>query len=177
MGLFSRQISKTKPGYTPTNRVGGGYQPVSGPKDHTPPKSSSAVGLFIPKRPTALTVDLDSESQLFYSTDLGFTLYSQELKQGTVLKIGERIPVACMFEVRWLLLDGRKIGYLFNSQFQVTNKGGYIMTYMNSGAGKASAVEVLVKTDTLVVYHFPNHGTLVISPYIGNDIQNILEEQ
>jgi hypothetical protein len=135
------------------------------------------MGLFIPKRPTTLRVDLDSEPHLFYSTDIGFALYNQELKQGTVLKIGERIPVACMFEVRWLILDGKKLGYLFNSQFQVTNKGGYIMTYMNSGAGKASAVEVLVKTDTLVIYSFPNHGTLVISPHIGQDIVSILDEQ
>jgi hypothetical protein len=135
------------------------------------------MGLFTPQRITVLNVELDSEAHLFYSTDHGFALYTQEMKQGTTLKIGDRIPVACMFEVHWLLRDGEKVGYLFNSQFQVTNKGGYIMTYMNSGAGKASAVEVLVKTDTLVIYSFPNHGALVISPHIGQDIISILEEQ
>lgn len=122
-------------------------------------------------------VEIDSEPHLFHSTDLGFALYTQDMKQGTMLRIGERIPVACMFEVHWLLRGPEKVGYLFNSQFQVLNRGGYIMTYMNSGAGKASAVEVLVKTDTLVIYSFPNHGALVISPHIGQDIVAILDEQ
>jgi len=127
--------------------------------------------------PRSLTIDLDSTAHLFYSTDLGFALYNKPLTQGTVLSVGEKIPVACMFDAHWLLLGPEKIGYLFNSQFQVSNKGGYIMTYTNSGIGKATAVEVLVKTDTLVIYHYPNHGTLIISPHIGIDIENILDSQ
>lgn len=128
-------------------------------------------------KPSKLTVASDSEAHLFHSTDLGFALYTQNIGQGSVLTVGERIPLACMFNAYWLTLDKEKIGYLFTSNFRVTNKGGYIMTYMNSGAGKASAVEVLVKTDTIVVYHFPNHGTLIVSPHVGQDVQTILSEQ
>jgi hypothetical protein len=135
------------------------------------------MGLFTQERPSELTVALNSEAHLFYSTDLGYALYNKEVPQGAVLRIGDKIPVACLFEVRWLLLNNEKLGYLFNSQFQVTNKGGYLMTYLNKGVGKATSVEVLVKTDTLVIYSFPNTGALAISPHIGQDIETILLEQ
>lgn len=128
-------------------------------------------------KPTKFTVASDSEAHLFHSTDLGYTLYTKNIGQGSVLTVGDRIPLACMFDAHWLTLNKEKIGYLFTSNFQVVNRGGYIMTYMNNRAGKASAVEVLVKTDTLVIYHYPNHGTLVVSPHIGQDVQTILSEQ
>src|SRR5271168_5122324 len=136
-----------------------------------------AIKSITPAKPNKLVVDSDSEAHLFHSTSLGFALYFHNVGRGSVLTIGDRIPLACMFEAHWLTLDGEKIGYLFTSHFQVTNKGGYIMTYMNSGAGKASSVEVLVKTDTLVVYSYPNHGCVIVSPHVGDDVRNVLSEQ
>jgi hypothetical protein len=172
MGLFDKLLRKR--GVTPKD--------ISN-KANVVPIKASVVPLRAPTVPVpaipsrTLTVDADSEAHLFHSTGLGFALYFHNIGQGSVLTVGERIPLACMFSAYWLTLDRQKIGYLFTSQFQVTNKGGYIMAYMNAGAGKASAVEVLVKTDNLVVYHFPNHGTLVVSPHMGEDMTNILSEQ
>jgi|SRR5882672_1086670 len=123
------------------------------------------------------TVALDSDPHFFYSTEAGFALYLKKLKQGTVLQVGARIPVLCLFKAHWLILDGEKVGYVFDSEFQVSNKGGYIMAFLEKGVGKAATVEVLVKTDTLVIYNFPNRGTLVVSPHIGADVLNILNEQ
>jgi hypothetical protein len=122
-------------------------------------------------------VKLDSDPHFFYTTEAGCTLYLQKVKQGTVLQVGPRIPILCLFKAHWLLLDGQKVGYVFDSEFQVSNKGGYIMAYLEKGVGKAATVEVLVKTDTLVIYSFPNRGTLIVSPHIGEDMKSVLDEQ
>jgi hypothetical protein len=48
---------------------------------------------------------------------------------------------------------------------------------MNRGVGKASNVEVLLKTPDLVVYHYTNRGTLAVCPVVGDDVRTIFEEQ
>jgi len=136
------------------------------------------MGLFDKfKTVPRMRIDTDSEPHLFHSTDFGTALYLKHLKRGTKITIGPRIPVACMFTLKWLLLDEEKVGYLFNSQFQIENKGGYLLTYLNKGAGTADAVEVLVKTENLIIYSFPNHGALAVSPQVGEEVQNVFNFQ
>ena len=148
-------------------------------KGATPHKTSwhRELATVVPIKPSTLVVDIDSEPDLFHATDVGFALYLKEMKQGTTIRVGDKIPLACMFSAHWLTLNNEKIGYLFTSNFQVTNKGGYLLTHMNASAGKAQAVEVLVKTDTLVIYNFPGKGALIVSPKVGEDVSHIFAAQ
>jgi hypothetical protein len=82
-----------------------------------------------------------------------------------------------MFELNWLTLDERRIGLLFRSAFQVTNGGGYLVAFMNQARGRATQVDVLLKTDDLVIYNFPNRGTMAVLTQIGPEVQTVFEEQ
>jgi hypothetical protein len=73
--------------------------------------------------------------------------------------------------------DRERVGWSFVSQFQVENHGGYLLTYISKGAGKATTVDTLVKTDDMIVYNYPNRGSLIISPRVNEDIAGVLEEQ
>jgi hypothetical protein len=82
-----------------------------------------------------------------------------------------------MFEIYELLLDGTPVGYALSTAHYCQNEGGYVVAYSRSRAGKATEVETLIKHEHLVVYHYPNHGTLAISPKINSVIANIFDEQ
>jgi hypothetical protein len=82
-----------------------------------------------------------------------------------------------MFTINWVELDGVKCGYLFNSKFEIINNGGFITTFLQSGKGKASNVEVLAKSEHLILYHFPNRGSMAVSPIVNSTIANVFESQ
>jgi hypothetical protein len=119
---------------------------------------------------------LNAEPFTFYELGEGFALFN-EPQQAGILTVGPRIPVACMFEVYWLTRNGQKVGHYFVSQFQTVNHGAYVVTFLNNGVGKASLVEVTLKTDTLVVYNYPNRGALIVCPVLSDDLLSIFEEQ
>lgn len=124
-----------------------------------------------------LKVTLDTEAHLFYALGEGHALFTTKIEAGAVVTVGERIPVSCMFQMHWLVLNNAKVGFYFESQFHVVNSGGFLATYMNRGVGKASTVEVLLKTPDLVVYHYTNRGTIAVCPVIGDDVKTVFEEQ
>lgn len=124
-----------------------------------------------------LNLELEADPYLFYQLGDGHALFTSRVKQGTVLTVGPLIPVSSMFQMYWLTHNNIKVGFYFVSQFHVENAGGYIVTYMNHGRGKAFNVEVLLKIPELVVYHYKNRGTLVVCPVIGDDVKTIFEEQ
>jgi hypothetical protein len=119
---------------------------------------------------------IDASVGTFYSIGQGYALFTEIMKPGE-LSLGESIPLKCMFQGFELLSGGRRIGYYFESTFKSKNHGGYIVASL-SNKGPAETVEVILKIkDLLVCYHYPNRGTLIISPTIGDDTQVIFEEQ
>lgn len=126
--------------------------------------------------PRTEKLHLDAEPFTFYELGEGFALFQQPQKAG-IITIGPRVPVSCMFEVYWLTRNGDKIGHYFVSQFQTVNHGAYVVTFLNNGVGKATLVEVLLKTDTLVIYNYPNRGTLIVCPVLTDDLLTIFQEQ
>lgn len=130
------------------------------------------ASVFAPK----LHLYLDADPGYFYELEGGYAIFKEPVKSGTIVK-GSQIPLNCMFEAYWLMRSGEKIGYYFVSQFQSANHGGYVVTWMNTGVGKATSVEVMLKTDSLVIFNYPNAGTLVISPLINEEISTIFSEQ
>lgn len=123
-----------------------------------------------------INMRLDADPGYFYEVEGGFAIFKHTLKAGPILK-GPQIPLNCMFEAYWLLRGSEKVGYYFTSQFQTANHGGYLVTWMNNGAGKATSVEIMLKTDELVVFNYPNRGTLAITPAVNEEISNIFDEQ
>jgi hypothetical protein len=117
------------------------------------------------------------DPHLFYELDGGHALLRAAIPKRTTITVGEQIPLSCMFDAYWLLVRGERVGYLFMSSFQVQNSGGFLCAYMEAKRGSANTVEVLLKTDEIVIYHYPNKGTLIVSPSIGEDIRVIFEEQ
>lgn len=134
------------------------------------------MGLFDLRTGPILQLGLDADPGLFYKLGSGHAIFKEKTAAGELTK-GAQIPLSCMFQAYWLLRGKDRVGYYFVSQFQVDNRGGYLVTYLNNGAGKADSVEVMLKTEHLVVFHYPNRGTLIISPSVSEDVQTIFQEQ
>lgn len=124
-----------------------------------------------------LIAELDMDAFLFYRTWDAYALLYEPVRYGDPLTVGDRVPLACMFDANWLMRGDIRIGVVFMSQFHVKNGGGYILAYLQQGIGRAVTVEVLLKTENLVIYHYPNRGTLVICPHVGDEVLNIMLEQ
>lgn len=120
---------------------------------------------------------INMDPHLFYELDGGHAIFRHPITQRVVLTVGDRIPLSCMFEGYWMLVHGERVGYIFSSQFQTMNSGGYIVAYMEAKRGLATSSETLLKTDDLVIFNFPNKGTLIVSPKIGDETITIFEEQ
>lgn len=116
---------------------------------------------------------------LFYEVAGGFAMNRgpKPLDADAQLVVGDRIPLSCMFEAHWLLVDGAKVGYYFRSDFQVINGGGYLCAFMAAHRGTADKVEILLKTEDLVVFHYPSKGSMIVSPHVGEDVATIFSEQ
>jgi hypothetical protein len=119
------------------------------------------------------------DPHLFYTVEGGYAMNRgpNTLEQGTDVEIGDPIPLSCMFEARWLLQHGKKVGYFFSSSFQVQNDGGYLYAFIGSQRGTADRVEILLKTEDLVVFHYPGKGTLIANPRINEELGVIFKEQ
>jgi len=139
------------------------------------------MGLFhadVTQTGRVVQILIDVAPGLFYAADGAHVMFLREFTGMFDCHIGERIPISCMFDVYWLVdADKEKIGFWFTTQFKVINGGGYLCTFLESKKGKADVAETLVKTDDLVVFHYPNRGTLLISPRISPEITTIIDEQ
>lgn len=124
-----------------------------------------------------ITTSIPMDPHLFYELDGGHALLRTAIPKRTTVSVGDKIPLSCMFDAYWLLVRGERVGYLFCSNFQVQNSGGFICAYMGAKRGLATTVEVLLKTDEVIIYNFPNKGTLIVSPSIGDETRTIFEEQ
>ncbi|BAG41602.1 hypothetical protein [Ralstonia phage phiRSL1] len=116
---------------------------------------------------------------LFYALGEGFALFKEVTDPCTVI-VDQPIPLnGCMFDAFWLrrVVDNERVGYWFRSQFHTVNRGTFVVAHLNSQAGKAANVEVMLKTDHLIIYNYPNKGTLLLCPQANQRVQEIFEEQ
>ena len=109
---------------------------------------------------------------VFHEIAGGHVLLVQSVPDQQVVVVRDQIPIACMFEIhRLMATDGTtttSVGYLFSSQFKTVNNGGHIVTFLESKRGLAEKSEILIKSEDLVLIHFPNRGTMAISPTIDD---------
>jgi hypothetical protein len=113
---------------------------------------------------------------IFYELSGAYFLPIVELRAGTQIQVGQRLPASCMFDISFAVVNGQRVGFLFQSSFTVENGGAYLMTSLQN-KGPADAYETIIKDENLVVYHFPNKGTLAIAPKVNPEIETILQEQ
>lgn len=123
-----------------------------------------------------IVLDLNVSPGTFYELPNGFLLPVKDLAARTSLVLGLKLPVSCMFDIYVVMIDKERVGFYFTSRFDTVNGGGYLLTTLK-GKGEATEVDVLVRTSDLVVYHYPNKGTLVVSPKVSNEIETIYLEQ
>lgn len=139
------------------------------------------MGLFHDEETqTGRTVSIlfdSTEPGLFYEVDKAHVMFLSQHTGMFDCFIGDRIPIACMFDAYWLMKDSERIGFWFTTQFKIINGGGYLCAFLESKKGKADVAETLVKTDHVVVYHFPNRGTLIVSPLVSPEFAVVLAEQ
>lgn len=123
-----------------------------------------------------LNLVMDAESGIFCAVDEGYMLATVDLKAGTVLTEFNKLAVGGMFAIYVCFIDSVRVGFYFTTPFTCENRGGYLVTYM-AQRKQASEVETMIRTDELVVYDYPNCGTLAISPSMSDDLVTIFEEQ
>lgn len=123
-----------------------------------------------------LKLELDADPGTFYELGNGFFLPLCHMKFLTSVKIEDPLPVRCMFDISLVTYEGERVGFYLTTRFTVKNAGGYLLTYLQS-KGEATEVEVLIRTDDLIVYNYPNRGSLAVTPLVSDKITTIFEEQ
>lgn len=95
----------------------------------------------------------------------------------SVFEVGARIEAATMMQVSELLLDKVHVGFYFYSAFKVANKGGVLVTYLESKKGKAKDSSVVFRHPELVVYDIAGCGSVAVSTKMNKQLASILDEQ
>ncbi len=120
---------------------------------------------------------LDLEVQQFYEIDGFFLLVNKEVKARTSIQIGQRLSLQSMFDIYFLTINGdNRSGFAFKSKFETLNNGNYLLTFLK-GKGPATEGETLIKNDQLVLYNYPNRGSLAIAPQVNSVLSIVFEEQ
>lgn len=98
-----------------------------------------------------------------------------------LVTVGSKIPGAGlgagMFELWFALIDDQKIGVILKTPHQYIEDPDYVAAFTASGRGRAQVSETLLKTEDLVIWNFPNRGTIAACPVEGPELQTIFEEQ
>lgn len=113
---------------------------------------------------------------VFYTLKEGWVLLNRDVPRGSELIVSKDLPIRCMFKVQELTFEATRVGFLFTSGFEVINRGGFLFTHLKNKP-PATEYDTLIKDEFLVLYDYPNRGTLAISPLVSDDIQTIFEEQ
>jgi hypothetical protein len=91
--------------------------------------------------------------------------------------IGNKIQAATMMQLFELEREGVKVGFFLYSAFKVVNKGGVLLTYLESKKGKAEKSLVVFRHPSLVVYDIEGCGSIAVSTLVNDRISSILNEQ
>lgn len=106
----------------------------------------------------------------------GFILPTVDLARGDHIQIEISLKLSCMFHVYTIANKGERCGFFFISRFAVENHGGFLLTYLKQHS-TADKVDTLIKSDELILYNYPNRGSLAISPMVSSAVANIFETQ
>jgi hypothetical protein len=108
----------------------------------------------------------------------GHVLATERIEPGT-LDVCRKFDVVCMFGIWEVRRDQQLCGFYFHSGFQVENKGGYILTFMESKRGKASAADLVLRNDKdgLIVYSFDGCGAIAISTKVSKFVLGVFDTQ
>lgn len=130
-----------------------------------------------------LALSVNAVPGTFYALEhegkvVGHALFKEPVEPGP-LQVGPKVPLACMFTAHWLMRGTKQLGFAFSSHYPVINEGGYLLTQSSKAsiADPTARAEALVKTEDLVIFNFPNRGTLIVSPVIDSRIEAIFEHQ
>lgn len=119
-------------------------------------------------------IPLDSHS--FYDIDSYYLYMFQPLPENRRLTL-EPLDINCMFSIYKLTRKGEFLGLGFRSATHVIHTGAYIIAYMQKRRQSADESVVLMRTKDIVIYNYPNVGTLAVSPKINSQLTVLLEEQ
>lgn len=123
-----------------------------------------------------MRIEVDLPAFIFASIENAFILPTVNIKAGAKLDL-QPLPIACMFNISIVYINNVKAGFHFTSRFTTNNHGSCLVTYLQNKKLAEAPPEVLLKSQELVVYHFPNRGTLAISPSVSDLVQSIFEDQ
>ncbi len=116
------------------------------------------------------------EAGTFYELAGGFYLPTIAVPFKAELVVANRLSVTCMFDVSLVHHQDRNAGFFFKTRFEVQNHGGYLITFLQNKR-QATDVETLIKTEDLVLYNYPNKGSLAVSPRVSDLVSTIFDEQ
>lgn len=123
-----------------------------------------------------VSTELESLPGVFYALTNGHFLPTVKVGLHQELNIDQKLPVGGFFDIYICTIDGARVGFYFTSRFPVRNGGGFIVAHMGRKQ-EAETCETLIRTDDLIVYDYPNRGTLAICPKVSEEIATIFEEQ
>lgn len=124
-----------------------------------------------------MKLDIEASPGTFYELEGNHFLPIIDIKQGQELVVSKVLPMSCMFEVSILdTVEGFRAGFYFVTRFTVRNGGSYLLTYLTNKS-EAQTSETLLRSEHLVIFNYPNRGTLAVSPLVNEEIDGIFTEQ
>lgn len=82
----------------------------------------------------------------------------------------------CLFKASAVRVNGASMGMAFRSPFMTTNCGSYLLTSLTN-APYPKEGKLLLRTEHLSVYSYPNKAALVVSHSMSKTIASIMESQ
>lgn len=124
----------------------------------------------------SLKIRINIEPHHFYDFH---PYYLYAFQQITPRKIVTLTPmdISCMFQIYKVERKDEFLGLAFRSGNQVINGGAYLVSFMQRTRAKASQSITLMRTPDIVIYNYPNVGTMAVSPRLSPHIETLLEEQ
>lgn len=119
---------------------------------------------------------INLEAGIFYAVDNGHVLTFDPLPAGT-LELGQEFELNTMFRMHTLVRGDVHVGFFFYSAFKVVNRGGVLITFMESKKGKATNTRVVLRHPAVVVYDVRGCGSMAIATKVNPHVQSILAEQ
>ncbi len=124
----------------------------------------------------SLKIRIPIEPHHFY-TFSPFYLYAfQPIKPRRVVTLVP-LDISCMFQIYKVERRDEFLGLAFRSGNQVLNGGAYLVAFMQRTRGRADSSMTLMRTPDIVIYNYPNVGTMAVSPRVNQHIETLLEEQ
>jgi hypothetical protein len=116
------------------------------------------------------------ESGTFYQLGDGYAIVFETIEPA-VFTIAAEYPLNSMLTMWDLVKDGRNVGFFFYTAMKVENKGGVLVTFMESKRGLATEGGLVIRNPEVMVYDFPGCGAMAVSTKVNDQMLSILLEQ